>query len=90
MRLFRLARRRRPEIICQQWVEMVTDYLEGALPVELQQAADRHVAACPHCREYLEQMRRTIAVSGHLREDDVPDDVVDALTRAFADFHRGR
>lgn len=90
MRLFRSLRRRPPEIICQQWVEMVTDYLEGALPVELQQAADRHLAACLHCREYLEQMRRTIAVSGRLREEEVPDDVVDALTRAFVEFQQGR
>ena len=90
MRLFRALRRRRPEIVCQQWVELVTDYLEGALPAELQQAADRHLETCPHCREYLEQMRRTIAVSGHLRHDDVPDDVVDALARAFTDFRQGR
>ncbi len=81
---------RRRTVVCQQWVEMVTDYLEGALPLELQQAADRHLAACPHCREYLEQMRRTIRVAGHLREEEVPDDVVDALARAFADFNRGR
>jgi anti-sigma factor RsiW len=90
MRLFGRLRRRPPEIICQQWVEIVTDYLEGALPPELEEAADRHLAGCPHCREYLEQMRRTIAVSGHLREEDVPADVVDALAEAFADFHRGR
>jgi anti-sigma factor RsiW len=80
--------RRRPEIVCQQWVEMVTDYLEGALPPKLQQAADRHLADCPHCTEYLNQMRRTIAVATRLRDEDVPDDVVDALTRAFADYGR--
>ncbi len=90
MKLLRWLRRRPPEIICQQWVEMVTDYLEGALPFELQQAADRHLAACPHCREYLEQMRRTIAVSGHLGDEHVPDDVVDALARAFTEFQQGR
>lgn len=90
MRLFRTLRRRPPEVICQQWVEMVTDYLEGALPAELQRAAERHLAACPHCREYLEQMRRTIAVSGHLGDEEVPDDVVDALARAFTEFQQGR
>jgi anti-sigma factor RsiW len=79
---------RRRAIVCQEWVEIVTDYLEGALPPRLQQAADEHLATCPHCREYLEQMRRAIAVSGALRDDDVPADVVDALTRAFADYRR--
>ncbi|MGH9225964.1 MAG: anti-sigma factor family protein [Acidimicrobiales bacterium] len=81
---------RRPSVICQQWVEMVTDYLEGALPPRLQQAAERHLADCPHCREYLEQMRRTIAVANRLHDEDVPDDVVGALSRAFAEYHQGR
>lgn len=90
MRLWPFSRRRRPEIICQQWVEMVTDYLEGALAPELQAAADRHLAACPHCREYLEQMRRTTALAQQLRHEDVHEDVVDALSRAFAEYHRGR
>ena len=93
MRLWPFRRRRRdqgPEIICQQWVEMVTDYLEGMLPPDLQEAADRHLAACPHCREYLEQVRRTIAVSRQLREEDVPEDVVDALSRAFTELHGTR
>jgi hypothetical protein len=34
-------------------------------------------------------MRRTIDLSGRLREEDVPDDVVDALTRAFAELRSG-
>ena len=79
---------RRRTIVCQQWVEMVTDYLEGSLPKALHDAAERHLAACPHCREYLDQMRRTIAVSRRLRQEDVPDDVVNALARAFADYRR--
>ena len=65
---------------------MVTDYLEGALPPRLQRAAEDHLAACPHCREYLAQMRRTIALSGELAAEEVPDDVVDALARAFAEY----
>lgn len=84
-----IRRRRRADIVCQQWVELVTDYLEGALPEDLRAAADRHLADCPHCREYLAQMRRTIAVSGRLRDEDVPDDVVDALARAFAESRGG-
>lgn len=84
-----LRRCRRSEIVCQQLVELVTDYLEGALPPKLQQAADRHLADCPHCREYLEQIRRTIAMATGIRDEDVPDDVVDGLTRAFADYRQG-
>ena len=80
----RLLRRR--QIVCQQWVELVTAYLDGALPRRLVTAIDRHLAACEHCTEYLAQMRRTIELAGQLRDDEVPDDVVDALTRAFAEY----
>jgi anti-sigma factor RsiW len=80
--------RRRRTIICQGWVELVTDYLEGALPRDLQDAADRHLADCASCREYLAQMRRTAGVARHLRDDDLPDDVVDALARALSDYRR--
>ena len=80
---------RRRSVICQQWVEMVTDYLEGALPPRLQRAVAEHLAACPHCREYLEQMRRTIAAAGRLGDDDLPDEVVVVLARALADYRRG-
>lgn len=90
MRLLWWRRDRQPEIVCQQWVELVTDYLEGALPPELHAAADRHLADCPHCREYLQQMRRTIALSGRLRQGDVPADVVDALVSAFEEYRRER
>ncbi len=80
----------RPEpgltITCAEVVELVTDYLEGALPRRVVEAVERHLESCPHCTEYLQQMRRTIDLSGHLREEDVPVDLVDALTRAFAEL----
>ena len=79
----RLLRRR--VIVCQQWVELVTAYLDGALPRRLSAAIDRHLAACEHCTEYLAQMRRTIELTGHLHADDVPDEVVDVLMQVFRD-----
>jgi anti-sigma factor RsiW len=48
---------------CQELVELVTDYLEGALPPEDVARFEAHVAACPGCEAYLEQMRTTIAVT---------------------------
>lgn len=67
----------------------VCEMLEVTLPPALQDAADRHLADCPHCREYLEQMRRAVSFARGLRDDDVPPDVVDALTRAFAEYRSG-
>lgn len=85
----------RPVIVCQQWTELITDYLEGALPRGLVKAIDRHLAGCPHCTEYLAQMRRTIVITGHIDGQikgepppaPVPAEMMDALERAFDDFH---
>jgi anti-sigma factor RsiW len=81
---------RRPTIVCQQWTELITDYLEGALPRGLVKAINRHLSACPHCTEYLAQMQRTIEITGSLPIDEhVPGEMIDALQRAFEDFHHG-
>lgn len=74
-------------IVCQQWTEMVTDYLEDALPRGLRRAVERHLATCSHCVEYLAQVRRTIAAMGSIPADDVPDDVIDVFQRAFEHYH---
>jgi anti-sigma factor RsiW len=57
---------RRRAVVCQQAVELVTDYLEGVLPARDRARFEAHLAACPHCTEYLEQMRKTIAAVGRV------------------------
>jgi anti-sigma factor RsiW len=64
-------------VVCRQVVELVTDYLEGALPARLRDAVERHLDLCPPCVVYVEQMRTTAAA---LR--DVPVESIDANTRA--------
>ena len=76
----------RREVVCQQWVELVTAYLDGALPRRLTKAIDRHLASCEHCREYLAQVQLTIRIAGHVPEEDVPSDVLDAFTAAFLEY----
>jgi anti-sigma factor RsiW len=51
------------ELSCQELVELVTDYLEDVLPPRERERFDAHVADCPGCDIYLEQMRTTIALS---------------------------
>jgi anti-sigma factor RsiW len=59
------------ELVCQQVVELVTDYLEGALSRSQRRRFESHLADCEHCTEYLEQMRATIAPAGRLRVADL-------------------
>lgn len=50
----------RDELNCQEFVELVTDYLEGALPAELRERVEAHLQVCDGCTLYLGQMRVTV------------------------------
>jgi anti-sigma factor RsiW len=78
------ARSRQPELVCQQVVELVTDYLEGALSAEDRQRFERHLAGCPHCTEYLAQMRETIRLAGRV----VPEDLTPVMRADLTDLYR--
>jgi anti-sigma factor RsiW len=75
------------DLVCVEVVELVTDYLEGALPDAQAQRLERHLGTCPGCTEYLEQLR---AVAGSLR--GVTDESFPAELRnsVIADFKRSR
>ncbi len=60
---------KRDAIVCRQAVELVTDYLEGALTAEDRARFESHLAGCPHCTEYLREMRVTIAAVGRVEPE---------------------
>jgi anti-sigma factor RsiW len=62
---------RRRDIVCQEVVEVITDYLEGTMPRARRRRLQAHFAGCEHCSEYLAQMRATIRLTGQLRTDDL-------------------
>ena len=71
--------RRKPTpdpLACQEFVELVTDYLEGALPEAERARVEYHLGECDGCSEYLEQMRATVRT---LRETAEPQ--IDPHTR---------
>jgi predicted anti-sigma-YlaC factor YlaD len=71
------------ELTCKEFVELVTDYLEGALPAAATARVDEHLAGCPFCSIYLDQMRATIRAMGHLPETEVSPEAFQALLQAF-------
>jgi anti-sigma factor RsiW len=71
------------ELTCAEVVELVTDYLEGRLPDGQRRRFDEHLTACDGCNAYVEQMRKTIAVSGHVPPAEVSPELQQRLLEAF-------
>jgi anti-sigma factor RsiW len=78
-----LFRRRRRELVCRDAVALMTDYLEGALSPEDVARLEGHLAACPHCSEYLAQIRVTIDALGYVTPADLSDDAVNDLVDLY-------
>lgn len=73
---------------CEEFVELVTAYLEGTLPAEDRAAFDEHMALCPGCDRYLAQFRTTIDVLGELSEESLSSPGRERLLDAFAQWRR--
>jgi anti-sigma factor RsiW len=75
------------ELTCQELVELVTEYLDGALPPGERERFEAHVADCPGCDRYLAQMRTTITLARATGGVEPAPDVSGLLT-AFRDWKR--
>ena len=71
------------ELVCQEMVELITDYLEGALTRSQRKRFAAHLAGCEHCTEYLRQMRVTIQLTGQLLAEDLTPAMRDQFTEIF-------
>jgi anti-sigma factor RsiW len=75
-------------ITCREVVELVTDYLEGALSADETELFEQHINFCEGCEWYVDQMRKTVATVGRISEEDVPAETRDRLLAAFRDWKR--
>ena len=76
------------QISCQEVVELVTDYLEGALSPADVARFEHHLTICDGCAFYVEQIRMTVEAVGRIDEDDVPPEIRNGLLAAFRDLKR--
>ena len=74
---------RRKDLVCQQAVELVTDYLEGALSRRDRRRFEAHLRGCPNCTAYLEQIRTTIRLTGTFEAEDLTPDARADLTELY-------
>ncbi len=80
----RAPRRPRPgqQVVCQQLVELVDDYLDGALDPDLRRRVEEHLAACDGCSGYVAQVRKLLDTTCSL-VDSAPPVLVARLVRAL-------
>ncbi|HVU72298.1 MAG TPA: zf-HC2 domain-containing protein [Mycobacteriales bacterium] len=81
--------RRRAALACRDAVALVTDYLEGALSRPDRARLERHLADCPHCSTYLEQIRTTIAALGRVEPESLSREAQEDLVALFRRYQAG-
>jgi predicted anti-sigma-YlaC factor YlaD len=70
-------------LVCQEVVELITEYLEDALLPEIRVQFEAHLADCPGCRNYLEQMRLTIGMLRNLAREPAFPETKEELLQVF-------
>lgn len=77
------------ELNCQEVVELVTDYLEQALLPEMQAQFEEHVAECPGCNIYIDQVQQTIMMLRKLAEQSMFPETKQELLEIFRNWKQG-
>lgn len=75
-------------ITCRELVELVTDYLEGALPDADRARFEAHLDGCEGCRTYLEQFRLVVEAGGQLGEESLEPGAREEMLAAFRYWKR--
>jgi anti-sigma factor RsiW len=72
---------------CDEFVELVTAYLDGALGPEDEQRMTEHLSECDGCTTYLGQFRSTVEALAQLDEPRLADTTRDSLLAKFRGKH---
>jgi anti-sigma factor RsiW len=67
------------EIACVSGVDLLMDYLEGALAADVRAALDAHVAGCARCVAFIESYRATPRILKQVTSTSLPADVQRSL-----------
>ena len=76
----------RRNLDCNEIVELITAYLDGALKRRDRKAFERHLKKCDGCTNYVEQIRITIETTGRVEADELPTELRENLVAAFRDW----
>jgi predicted anti-sigma-YlaC factor YlaD len=74
---------------CQELVELVTDYFDGAMDEATRAEFDAHLVVCPGCMTFIEQMRTTLRLTHDIKALEHRPEVI-GLLGAFRDWREAR
>lgn len=77
------------ELACDEVVELVTEFLEGAMPPEDRTSFEAHLRECDACELYLGQMRESIRICGEVPKESLTPEAKDAFLSALRGWKRG-
>jgi anti-sigma factor RsiW len=80
---------RRRGLVCRDAVALVTDYLDGALPSRERTLLEQHLADCPHCSTYLDQIRATLTALGRVEPESLPTETREGLVALYRSYQSG-
>ena len=80
----------RKPLACQELVEIVTAYLEGAMGRRDRKRFEAHISGCDNCTTYVEQMRQTIAATGSISEETIDPAAREELLEVFREWKVAR
>jgi anti-sigma factor (TIGR02949 family) len=72
-------------VTCRELIEVLDDYLDGALSPELRAELERHLDECAPCRAYLATYRKTRALGAAAARVPMPEELKTRLRRFLAD-----
>jgi anti-sigma factor RsiW len=80
--------RRRRAIVCREAVELMSDYLDGALAAGERRRLEAHLAGCAHCSEYLRQLEESVAALGRVEPEALSDEALGELVSVYRRWKR--
>jgi len=78
----------RDDLACTEVVELITEYLEGALDDAERRRVEVHLDSCPGCSKYLEQMKTVAGSLGGLRDEAMARELRGSLIASFRELRK--
>jgi anti-sigma factor RsiW len=81
--------RKTDPLVCREFVELVTEYLDGTLPRSERLRLEAHLSACDGCDAYLDDFRVIVRTLGETPQPPADPHTRETLLRAFRELRAG-